>query len=102
MSPLAGVDSAKAAEIIAAGRIPAGAAAGAALLAERLWAIFCDEDAMLVEVNPMALTADGQVSAVDGKVTLDENAGFRQEHAIFDDTKGSMRWRSSRPARAGL
>jgi len=86
VSPLAGVDSARAAEIIAAGRIPEQAAAGAALLAERLWAMFSDEDATLVEVNPMALTADGQVIAVDGKVTLDDSAGFRQQHARFDDT----------------
>jgi succinyl-CoA synthetase beta subunit len=85
VSPLAGADSAKAAEIIAAGRIPAEAAAGAALLAERLWAMFTDEDATLVEVNPMALTDDGQVLAVDGKVTLDDNAAFRQHHARFDD-----------------
>ena len=85
VSPLAGVDSARAAEIIAAGRIPAQAAEGAALLAERLWAMFADEDATLVEVNPLALTEDGQVLAVDGKVTLDDNAAFRQEHARFDD-----------------
>ena len=85
VSPLTGVDSAKAAEIIAAGRIPAEAAAGAALVAERLWAMFADEDATLAEVNPMALTTDGEVLAVDGKVTLDDNAAFRQEHARFDD-----------------
>jgi succinyl-CoA synthetase beta subunit len=85
VDPLAGVDAAKAAEIIAAGRIPAEAAEGAALLAERLWAMFADEDATLVEVNPLALTEDGQVLAVDGKVTLDDNAAFRQEHARFDD-----------------
>jgi succinyl-CoA synthetase beta subunit len=85
VSPLTGVDTAKAAEIIAAGRIPAQAAEGAALLAERLWAMFADEDATLVEVNPLALTEDGQVLAVDGKVTLDDNAAFRQQHARFDD-----------------
>ena len=89
VSPLTGVDAGKAAEIIAAGRIPAEAAEGAALLAERLWAMFADEDATLVEVNPMALTEDGQVLAVDGKVTLDDNAAFRQEHARFDDTSNT-------------
>ena len=89
VSPLTGVDGAKAAEIIAAGRIPAQAAEGAALLAERLWAMFSDEDATLVEVNPMALTEDGQVLAVDGKVTLDDNAAFRQEHARFADTSST-------------
>jgi succinyl-CoA synthetase beta subunit len=85
VSPLTGVDRARAAEIIAAGHIPAEAADGAALLAERLWAMFADEDATLAEVNPMALTTDGSVLAVDGKVTLDDNASFRQEHARFND-----------------
>jgi succinyl-CoA synthetase beta subunit len=86
VSPLTGVDADKAREIVAAGRIPAQALEGAALLAERLWAMFADEDATLVEVNPLALTEDGQVLAVDGKVTLDDNAAFRQEHARFADT----------------
>jgi succinyl-CoA synthetase beta subunit len=86
VSALNGVDKAKAAEIIAAGRIPAEAAEGAALLAERLWAMFTDEDATLVEVNPMAVTEQGDVLAVDGKVTLDDNATFRQQHARFADT----------------
>ena len=85
VSPLTGVDADKAKEIIAAGRIPAEAAEGAALLAERLWCMFADEDATLVEVNPMAVTEQGEVLAVDGKVTLDDNASFRQEHARFDD-----------------
>jgi succinyl-CoA synthetase beta subunit len=85
VSPLTGVDSAKAAEIVAAGRIPDRAAGGAALLAGRLWAMFAGEDATLAEVNPIALTGDGQVLAVDGKVTLDDNAAFRQDYARFAD-----------------
>ncbi len=85
IDPLEGVDRAKAAEIIAAGRIPAEAAEGAIELATRLWAVFTDEDATLVEVNPMALTTDGRVAALDGKVSLDDNAAFRQEHARFAD-----------------
>src|SRR6202167_4396779 len=85
IDPLTGVDAAKAAEIIAAGRIPAEAAEQAALLGGRLWAVFDDEDATLVEVNPMALTDQGAVLAVDGKVSLDDNAGFRQDHAKFAD-----------------
>jgi succinyl-CoA synthetase beta subunit len=89
VSPLTGVDADKAKEIIAAGRIPAEAAEGAALLAERLWCMFADEDATLVEVNPMAVTEQGDVLAVDGKVTLDDNASFRQEHARFDDTSNT-------------
>jgi succinyl-CoA synthetase beta subunit len=85
ISPLTGVDHAKALEIIKAGRIPDEAAEGAALLAERLWSVFTDEDATLVEVNPMVLTPDGKVLALDGKVTLDDNAGFRQDHERFAD-----------------
>jgi succinyl-CoA synthetase beta subunit len=85
VSPLTGVDYAKALEIIKAGRIPDEAAEQAALLAERLWAMFTDEDATLVEVNPMVLTPDGRVLALDGKVTLDDNAAYRQDHARFAD-----------------
>jgi succinyl-CoA synthetase beta subunit len=89
VSPLAGVDSAKAAEIVAVGRIPAEAAEQATLLAERLWTMFCDEDATLVEVNPMALSTDGAVLAIDGKVTLDDNAAFRHDHGRFDDVSST-------------
>jgi succinyl-CoA synthetase beta subunit len=85
VSPLAGVDAAKAAEIVSSGGLPAEALRGAAELAERLWAVFTDEDATLVEVNPMILSADGRVLALDGKVTLDDNAAFRQEFGRFAD-----------------
>ncbi len=86
IDPLTGVDRAKAEEIIQAGRIPAEAAEQATMLAERLWSVFADEDATLVEVNPMALTDQGDVLAVDGKVSLDDNAAFRQpDHGKFED-----------------
>ncbi|HTU76692.1 MAG TPA: ADP-forming succinate--CoA ligase subunit beta, partial [Trebonia sp.] len=85
VSPLTGVDHEKALEIVRAGRIPAEAEEGAALLAERLWAMFVDEDATLAEVNPVVLTPDGKVLALDGKVTLDDNAGFRQDIGRFAD-----------------
>ena len=64
--------------MVAAGGLPEEARAGAAALAERLWAVFTDEDATLVEVNPLVLTGDGRVIALDAKVTLDDNAAFRQ------------------------
>ncbi len=90
IDPLTGVDRAKAEEIIQAGRIPAEAAEQAAMLAERLWSVFADEDATLVEVNPMALTDQGDVLAVDGKVSLDENAAFRQpDHQNFEDKEAA-------------
>ena len=90
IDPLTGVDIAKAREIIQAGRIPAEAAEQAAVLAERLWSVFADEDATLVEVNPMALTDQGDVLAVDGKVSLDDNAAFRQpDHEQFEDAEAA-------------
>jgi succinyl-CoA synthetase beta subunit len=89
VDPLAGVGAAKAAEIVAAGQLPEQARAGAATLAERLWAVFADEDATLVEVNPLILTADGRVVALDGKVTLDDNAAYRQDHARFADASAA-------------
>ncbi|MEO3808866.1 ADP-forming succinate--CoA ligase subunit beta [Sphaerisporangium sp. B11E5] len=86
VSPLTGVDRARAREIAQAGHLPEAALDGAAELVEKLWAVFVDEDATLVEVNPMILTKDGQVKALDGKVTLDDNAAFRQtEHAAYAD-----------------
>jgi succinyl-CoA synthetase beta subunit len=85
VDPLAGVDAAKALEIVRAGRLPEEAQAGAAELAERLWAVFTDEDATLVEVNPLVYTGDGRVVALDAKVTLDDNASFRHDWAKFAD-----------------
>ncbi|TLP62245.1 ADP-forming succinate--CoA ligase subunit beta [Microbispora triticiradicis] len=86
VSPLTGVDRARAREIAVAGGLPQQALDGAAELIEKLWAVFVDEDASLVEVNPMILSADGQVKALDGKVTLDDNADFRQaEHVTYVD-----------------
>jgi len=85
IDPLAGVDAAMAAEIVRTGRLPGEAQAGAAALAERLWAVFTDEDATLVEVNPLVLTGDGQVIALDAKVTLDDNAAYRQQFDRFAD-----------------
>jgi succinyl-CoA synthetase beta subunit len=89
VSPLIGVDHEKALEIVRAGRIPEEAQEGAALLATRLWAMFTDEDATLAEVNPVVLTPDGRVLALDGKVTLDDNAAFRQGHARFEDASST-------------
>jgi succinyl-CoA synthetase beta subunit len=51
-----------------------------------LWKVFVEEDATLVEVNPLARLAGDGLEALDGKVSLDENAGFRHPgHAAFDD-----------------
>ena len=52
----------------------------------RLWQVFVEEDATLVEVNPLVRTPDDDVLAIDGKVTLDDNASFRHPaHEAFVD-----------------
>ncbi|MEO8106670.1 MAG: ADP-forming succinate--CoA ligase subunit beta [Actinomycetes bacterium] len=82
---LAGVDEAKAREIVAAAQFPADVADQVADVLQKLWRVIVDEDATLVEVNPLVKTPDGQILALDGKVTLDENADFRHpDHAQYE------------------
>ena len=74
----------------AAGFEPGSTADRIAEVITRLWEVFTAEDATLVEVNPLALTSDGAVLALDGKVTLDDNASFRHpEHAALHDASGA-------------
>ncbi|WP_018505063.1 ADP-forming succinate--CoA ligase subunit beta [Parafrankia discariae] len=77
IDPLTGVDAAKAREIAVAAKLPEAALEGASALLAKLWEVFVKADATLVEVNPLILTGDGKVIALDGKVSLDENADFR-------------------------
>ncbi|MGH3367637.1 MAG: ADP-forming succinate--CoA ligase subunit beta [Nocardioidaceae bacterium] len=87
IDPLVGVDEVKAREIVAATGFPAAVAEQAVGVVLRLWEVFVGEDASLVEVNPLVRLGDGRLEALDGKVTLDENAGFRHPgHARFADT----------------
>ncbi|WP_061962893.1 ADP-forming succinate--CoA ligase subunit beta [Demequina aurantiaca] len=86
VDPIVGIDAAKAAEIVAEANFPADLAGPVADAIEKLWTVYKEEDATLVEVNPLVKTADGTIIALDGKVTIDENAAFRQEgHAALED-----------------
>ena len=81
-----GVTDAKAREIVEAARFPADVADQIAEVLKSLWKVFIAEDALLVEVNPLVKTGDGKIVALDGKVSLDENADFRQpEHEALED-----------------
>jgi succinyl-CoA synthetase beta subunit len=81
-----GVDTAKATEIVDAANFPAEVRDQVIAIAVQLWEVFSQEDATLVEVNPLAKAPDGTVLALDAKVTLDENAAFRHpEHAALED-----------------
>jgi len=83
---IAGVDKAKAVEILTAGRFPAEVVDAAADVVVSLWETFVAEDATLVEVNPLVRDPRNRIIALDGKVTLDENAAFRQPgHAALAD-----------------
>ena len=81
---VAGIDLAKAREIALAGHFPAELADKVAPVLVKLYDVFVKEDATLVEVNPLVLTHDGQILALDGKVTLDDNAEFRHERAEME------------------
>ncbi|MFC5950517.1 ADP-forming succinate--CoA ligase subunit beta [Pseudonocardia lutea] len=85
---IAGVDKAKADEIVAAGKIPAEVADQASDVIVKLWETFVAEDATLVEVNPLVRDPENKVVALDGKVTLDGNADFRHpQHAELVDER---------------
>jgi succinyl-CoA synthetase beta subunit len=86
IDPLVGVDEAKAREIVADAKFPEVLVEQAVFFIQRLWDVFVKEDATLVEINPLARLADDKLEALDGKVSLDENAEFRHEdHAAFED-----------------
>ncbi|MFE2093814.1 ADP-forming succinate--CoA ligase subunit beta [Streptomyces sp. NPDC059460] len=87
VDPVEGVTEKKAAEIAAAAALPPDAAP----VLHRLWQVLTREDALLVEVNPLVRTTDGRILALDGKVTLDDNARFRQSRwgAESDDPHGN-------------
>jgi succinyl-CoA synthetase beta subunit len=74
---IAGIDEAKAREIVEAADFPADVRDQIAAAIVKLWGVFTAEDATLVEVNPLVKTPDGKIIALDGKVSLDENASFR-------------------------
>jgi succinyl-CoA synthetase beta subunit len=88
VDPIDGVDAAKAAEIADAAGFPADVRHQVIEVLVKLWDVFTAEDATLVEVNPLVLTPNGQVVALDGKVTLDDNAAFRHAETVarFEDT----------------
>ncbi|WP_406120116.1 ADP-forming succinate--CoA ligase subunit beta [Streptomyces sp. NBC_00989] len=86
IDPVEGVTSAKAGEIAETAGLPPQTVD----VLVRLWEVLVREDAVLVEVNPLVRTRQGQILALDGKVTLDDNARFRQarwgaEGAAHDD-----------------
>ena len=86
IDPNKGIDKNKALEIAKAGLFPSEVLDQVADVLVKLWAAFVAEDATLMEINPLVKTADTKIIALDGKVTLDDNAEFRHpNHAEFED-----------------
>ena len=86
INPNIGIDKAKALEIAKGGQFPSDVIDQVADVLVKLWQAFIKEDATLMEINPLVKTSDGKVIALDGKVTLDDNAGFRHpEHEVLVD-----------------
>ena len=86
INPNVGIDQAKAIEIAKGGQFPADVIDQVAEVLVKLWQAFIKEDATLMEINPLVKTSDGKVIALDGKVTLDDNSGFRHpEHEVLVD-----------------
>lgn len=87
---LEGVDLAAARSIVDQAGFPANIRDDVAAILVSLWQVMVEEDATLVEVNPLVLTDDGRVLALDGKVTIDDNAHFRHaSHADLLDREGT-------------
>jgi succinyl-CoA synthetase beta subunit len=85
VDPGAGVGEEKARAIVAEAGFPAALTDQAVILVQALWRVFVEEDATLVEVNPLARLEGDVLEALDGKVSLDDNADFRHEdHAVFE------------------
>jgi succinyl-CoA synthetase beta subunit len=86
VDPIAGVTVEKAREIAVAANFPAELVDQVADVFVKLYEVYTREDATLVEVNPLILDEDGKIIALDGKVSLDENAEFRHAgHALLED-----------------
>ena len=86
VNPIKGIDLAEAKRIAVAAKFPVELVDKVAPVFVKLYEVYTGEDATLVEVNPLVLTEEGDVIALDGKVSLDENAEFRHEnHAALED-----------------
>jgi len=86
IDPNLGISIDSAIDIVRKGGFPADVEKGVADVLVTLWKTFQSSDATLVEVNPLVKTADGRIIALDGKVTLDDNAAFRHpDHEALID-----------------
>jgi succinyl-CoA synthetase beta subunit len=91
VDPLVGIDEAKAREIVETAGFAPELQGPVADVIRKLWTVFTAEDATLVEVNPLVRTGAGDIVALDGKVTLDDNASEvrHPDHAALEDKEAT-------------
>ena len=106
VDPLLGLCDYQVRDVVAAAGLgaaanAAGVPAGQALAAvvRSLWRLYHDRDATLTEVNPLVLTKQGEVVCLDSKVTIDDNALYRQADLTRDEGEDG---REGKARRAGL
>lgn len=85
IDPLLGMSEFHARELVFGAGLDPEARTEAIALLPKLYGAFVGLDASLIEVNPLVLTGDGRVVALDAKVSLDDSAAYR--HPNFDDLK---------------
>jgi len=86
VDPERGLDLETAKAIAVAAHFPVDLIDKVAPVFVKLYEVYTGEDATLVEVNPLVLTGAGDIVALDGKVSLDENADFRHpDHEALED-----------------
>lgn len=91
VDPLTGIDEAKAWEIVTASGFAKETAAKVVPVLQKIYEVYRDEDATLVEVNPLVKTAEGEIIALDGKITLDANADFRHDNReVLAESAGGL------------
>ena len=82
IDPVAGLTEAEAAQTARAIGIPDAASGGAVKVLQGLYRAFVQKDAMLAEINPLVLTADNRVLALDAKFNFDSNALYRHPEIV--------------------
>jgi succinyl-CoA synthetase beta subunit len=88
IDPLIGIEDYHARQLVFGAKLNPAARSGAIAILKQLYTAFVELDADLVEVNPLILTPDGRVHALDAKVSLDDNAGYR--HPEFEDFRNMV------------
>lgn len=87
IDPVDGLTEDVAREWVAAAKLNPDANEGAVDILLKLYRAYVEGDADLVEINPLILTPEGKVHALDAKVTLDGNAAFRHDYAEYEATQ---------------